>query len=96
MWRYRGLTYLAVGVGIGLWGQTLLAQAESATTRRSSKTASASTRKSAYEGEIGPVMEKLDDVLARLEDMDKRFDAVMEELRVVKVRSLMGGSGSGG
>lgn len=92
--RRHPIQFVVMGVGLGWMLAVAQAAAETAT-KKSSRAGSATKKTASYEGDLAPVLEKLDEVLESQEKMNERFDAVMEELRIVKVRSLMGGSGTG-
>ena len=47
----------------------------------------AKTTQAAEKDLMGAVMKKLDKVIEAQQEILKRFDAVMEELRVIKIRS---------
>lgn len=88
-----GVLVLA-GFGWGVLSGAARVTAETVTkSSKASRTAAA--KSSTYQGDLAPVLEKLDALLENQDKINERFDAVMEELRIVKVRALMGGSASG-
>ena len=93
--RKRGVwVLLIVGIGLGI-GLSLAVESmaeESARATRSVLGGAASGGSSASSKDAG-VEKKLAQILANQETILQRFDQVMEELRIIKVRStLRGGS----
>lgn len=94
--RLREIRFVVIGVGLGwLLAGAQVAAETTAKSVKSSRASVATKKTTAYEGDLAPVLEKLDEVLESQEKINARFDAVMEELRIVKVRSLMGSSATG-
>ena len=85
---------LAVGAGM-LLGAAAVWSADAADASRSSRPSRAGTAKTAAAGDLdlSDIEEKLDEILSGQQAILKKFDAVMEELRIIKVRAtLRGGS----
>ncbi len=76
------LIVLGLGCGAILWAAPAGSARESSTSRstKSEKTADLNLR---------PLEAKLDEVIANQQQIIQKFDAVMEELRVIKVRTLI-------
>lgn len=84
---------LSVSVGVAshpLWR----VHDAAAETARSSQPAERSTRPPEDMTEEARMQEKLDTILATQQTILQRFDAVLEELRIIKVRSASAGGGS--
>ena len=94
-----GLLLLAI-MGIAVWPATVSAEDEASdrSTRSSTTTAGPATRSAkpaatASSNNPNAKLEaKLDQILANQEQIFRRFDEVMEELRIVKVRATLRGS----
>ena len=74
--------FVGLAVVLGLWATTTLAKE------------AASKTPSGKEPSLAQVEDKLDQILANQQTILGRFDAVMEELRIVKVRATLRGGGS--
>lgn len=85
-WQPVGLALL---LGIGLWIQMgTAAEGQSQSTRRSSAT-SAEGAEAKAEVDTKKLEAKLDRILDNQERMFQRFDEVMEELKIVKIRATL-------
>ena len=78
---------LTLAFGIGLWSQTG-AQAE-APSRSSRPPRPPSAGKAGGDVDAKKLDAKLDQILANQEKILQRFDEVMEELRIVKIRATL-------
>jgi len=80
------LVVLGVALGSGLWSSALATETESAS--RSSRSSRAGTKPSADQrSDLVRLDEKLDRLLAQQEQILQKFEGIMEELRIIKVRS---------
>ncbi|MBI4597225.1 MAG: hypothetical protein HY737_02345 [Candidatus Omnitrophica bacterium] len=93
------LVALSVGIGIGWMSRPAVWAAEEDATppvrssRATTKSAAASTTSSSSGN--AKLEKKLDEILANQQDILKRFDAVMEELKIIKVRATIAASRGG-
>ena len=90
---------LGLCVSLGAWSRASAADTEDASrSSRSSRSSVKSTGAKPSPGdqraELVHLDEKLDRVLANQDQILKKFDEVLEELRIVKVRASLRGGGS--
>ncbi len=78
---------LGLGVGFGLWSQTITSTAK--TTTRTSSSKNAETKGETSGKDLGRIEEKLDQILANQQTILGKFDEVMNELHVVKIRATV-------
>ena len=95
--RFRGSVWgpaltvvVAAGVFLGLaaWSSGLAAGESSAKSSRSSRAPSA-TKAQEDGSEIAGLEKKLDEILANQQTILSKFDAIMEELRIIKIRATI-------
>ena len=79
------VSWLALALAAGAWMMAQTQAAEQPQSRRSKASDSAPTSSRTD----GKIESKLDEILANQEKILKRFDDVMEELRIVKVRATL-------
>lgn len=84
---WLGWTAILCGVGFTLWGLRTSFAEQDSLYDRSSRGGTKPSAGSSH-GEV-PLEETLDRILANQEIMLQKFDAVMEELRIIKVRSSL-------
>lgn len=84
--RWRRLVPLLLGVGlaIGVASSFVLSDQEPVPSSRSSRSSKASSS-----GSNANIESKLDDILANQQAILQKFDAIMEELRIIKVRATL-------
>jgi len=78
---------LVIGiVGVIVWSSSLVLSDEQAGPSRSTRSS-----KSSSGGSSANVDQKLDEILANQKAILQKFDAIMEELRIIKVRTIYKG-----
>ena len=81
------LVLLVVGLGsVVLSSSSLVLSEEETVSKRSSRSSTSSSG-----GSSASVDQKLDDILANQQAILQKFDAIMEELRIIKVRTIYKG-----
>ena len=78
----------AAGVfGLGVWSGSAAEESPSKSSR--SSRASSATKAQEDGSEIAGLEKKLDEILANQQTILSKFDAIMEELRIIKVRATI-------
>jgi hypothetical protein len=85
--RWPLLVLLAAALGSGLWSPVSAETESSSRSSRSSRSASKSTGARSDRDDLVRLDEKLDRILAQQEQILQKFEGIMEELRVIKVRA---------
>ena len=83
----RVLPLIGIAAGLSLWSWTMTSMAKEAARAASSK--NTATESDVNSKDLARIEEKLDQVLANQQTILQKFDEVMEELRIVKVRATM-------
>ena len=86
---------VGIGLGVSCWFSAL-SWAKQTTVKARSSTTSSATKPStpSQEASDAKLEKKLDEILANQQTILQKFDAVMEELRIIKVRATLRGGGS--
>ena len=97
-WGWLAAAVLAISASAGLWFQTASLAQEEEETRRPASSRS-SVKQQVSSADIARLEKRLNEVLANQKTMLEnqqailqKFDAVMEELRIIKVRATLAGS----
>ena len=85
---------LGIGLSVGLWSAAGSAAEEAAKSSRSVLGGVKPTESSKSKAKEDEIAKKLDEILANQQTILQRFDQVMEELRIIKVRATLHGSRS--
>ena len=91
LWTHVPAILVGIGIGLGMASHPVFSQEEHAVPDRSTK---ATTTKPASKSSGGgtkdsQIERKLDQILSTQQDILSKFDAVLEELRIIKVRTLV-------
>lgn len=86
-WGRRLVGALIAGIALGAFGQAML-QAEEPVAGPKTRTVRP-VAPGVTKAEFAALEKKVDQILQNQQAMFQRFDAVMEELRIVKVRALI-------
>ena len=87
-WRLLAVGGLALALGMGLWINTE-APARAAEPKSGSRSSRASENEETAGKTNAKVAAKLDEILENQQQILKRLDQVMEELKIVKIRATM-------
>ena len=86
------MAVLLIGLSIGFWCEPFSVAEERAAIGRTQSPASPSIDESSLEKRLSKVLANQEKILANQAEILQKFDAVMEELRIIKVRATIRGS----